>query len=329
MSLSNRLPSELLRSLKITLKQNNRSNFISKSKSNFSSWSSAQATYFSNDQIRSVRDCTSVQANRQWISDIKNDKPLALIFPWLQYPPKVVKKFVDVYLEQGWDCITFRLPVLTIASPQEINKITQNLIVPCLMSINHSKILLHGFCVGMLTLSRAYNNMNETERDMIFGRIRAQIWDSVVREDTSALGIARALVSPAWPRVQNGVKEMVEFYKTHSELGKIFRETQEIFDSCPVNANALFLASEADAIGSIENTNLVKEKWRQATGIHCTVKTWRDSDHVGHMRLYPQEYWRAVEGFVRLNGFPEVRGMWKDTRVLDIPEEDIRRPVLV
>lgn len=275
------------------------------------SFTESQATFYSKSVVRTVTNCNSYQSNRTWLSDIESKNPLVVMFPWLQYNPKAVEKFVQVYVSQNLDVLTFRLPVLTVTRVSSGDEVSKNLILPCLLSANHSEILVHGFCVGAFVLSRAINFMTEAEKKQVFGKVKAQIWDSIIREETAALGAAQTLVSPNWPRLLNSMHWLMNFYMNNSNLKESVAKCQEIFDSCPIAAPGIFLASESDPLGSVHNAEVVKKNWEKAKGIKCSIKTWKDSDHVGHMKKYPEEYWNTVESFLKENGFPNVKNMWE------------------
>lgn len=60
---------------------------------------------------------------------------------------------------------------------------------------------------------------------------------------------------------------------------------------------ALMLYSSADRIVSHSKVDTVVDGWRKK-GLFVRCRKWEDTPHVGHFRLYPEEYKRELQGFL-------------------------------
>jgi len=146
--------------------------------------------------------------------NVPNNRPLLVILTWLLSKRQHVMKFVNLYMEQGFDVAVVSLTPWQLMWPTKGSRVSiYNIIV--LQSIyykifktyfqlvaadlltflkqneSYQQILLHGFSVGGYMWGEALDLMesNKEKYSGIVDRIVGQVWDSIadVREITIGL----------------------------------------------------------------------------------------------------------------------------------------------
>jgi hypothetical protein len=260
---------------------------------------SPSVTLVSNsDSIQSLR-------SRPDLSSYSSEgRPLTILLCWLMAKNNAVKKYAQFYLDQGFDVLTVRITPWQLLLPSRIEPIIRNEVLPTLLSSDHEKKLIHGFSVGGYVFARILKHMErnpEACRDLI-DSLKGQVWDSVVDVNGVSIGVSKSVFMDS-PTMQKALQSYIEFHMNafYHFATKYYLDAHDSFYYKPLRTPALFLASAADQISTIDVIGEVQTEWTKK-GISTEQKVWPNTGHVGHMKAYPEEYKTTLRNFLQKNG---------------------------
>jgi len=247
------------------------------------------------------------QSNKTTTTDISQfqaeGRPLSILITWLMAKNNAVHKYTEFYLDHGFDVLTVRITPKQLLLPKLIEPVIQKELLPVLLSAGHQEKLIHGFSVGGYVFARMLHHLYaHPEGSKVISSMKAQVWDSVVDVNGVSIGVSKSVFGKN--RVpQQLLQSYIDFHMKvfHSIATKYYEMAHEVFYENPLKAPALFLNSERDLISTMNVIQDVNKVWEKK-GIPCERRFWPDTQHVGHMRAYPEEYKGILKGFLQKHG---------------------------
>ncbi|XP_011297755.1 transmembrane protein 53-B [Fopius arisanus] len=238
------------------------------------------------------------------LNDKPRDKPLLVFLSWLMAQPKHVKKYTQLYLEQGFDVVHVSSTPWQMMWPVKgtrpvaydlLSFLEQN-------SMNYQQVMIHGFSVGgyMWGELLTYVHQDRKRYDPVMERIVGQVWDSAVDVSEMCIGIPRAVFKNN-AVMQKFLEKYLEYHlKTfYNQATQYYIRSSQMFHTNLVQAPALFLVSNTDTVGTVESNMRVRDSW-ESMGTPTYVKIFDKSPHVGHFRKYPKEYTHELYTFLNM-----------------------------
>lgn len=266
--------------------------------------------------------------NRPNLSEYSSEgRPLAVMLCWLAAKNNAVNKYAKFYMDQGFDVLTVRITPWQLLLPKQADPIIRNEILPSLLTSDHDKKLIHGFSVGGYVFAQMLKYMHNDPSGKcqdLMKTMSAQIWDSVVDVNGISIGVSKSVFMKS-PFLQKSMQNYIDLHlKAFYDIAtKYYDEAHEYFYNKPLDAPALFLASEIDQISTIDVIQDIQKIWG-SYGIQCSNKYWSNTSHVGHMRVYPEEYKLAVKMFLDRSGYQRGERLVRDVqRETSIPAGSI------
>lgn len=203
----------------------------------------------------------------------------------------------------GFDVLTIGMSAAHLLLPSLYEPITTKEILPTLLSSDHDEKIIHSFSVGGFVFTRIQKHAELSPHgEKFLGTIKSQIYDSMADITSLKLGSSKSIFVRS-PLLQKAFSNYVDLHlKVFSDSTKTYLESKNIFYNKPVtHAPALFLSSELDPISPPSMHRGMIDCWR-GQGITCDHKVWNDTPHVGHMKVYPEEYKELVWNHLKRSG---------------------------
>ncbi|CAO1333183.1 unnamed protein product [Diamesa hyperborea] len=205
-----------------------------------------------------------------------NGKPMVLIMAWLLSQPKHIKKFAQIYVDQGFDCLLVAADVLKFLASND----------------NYKDLVVHGFSIGGYMWGECLVHMNKdvAQYQNIIDRIRCQIWDSIAEVSEVPIGVSKAIFHDN-PKLQQALKTYMLYHlKTFYEPAtQHYIRSSQMFHSTMVRSPTLMFVSKTDPVGS-ESSNRQVADSLISMDVDVTWKCFEKSPHVGHYMIYKDEY---------------------------------------
>ncbi|RWS20983.1 Transmembrane protein 53-like protein [Leptotrombidium deliense] len=244
-------------------------------------------------------------------------RPLSVILAWLAAKEKYLEKYRQIWLQRGFDVLTVKLTPNKLLVPTLGSKklITDLLKLLYASSKHYEDIVLHCFSVGayefgeMLTQLKDNNYLKQivsfdkiTQSEMnpktiIERRIKGIILDSPVNVDGIGIGVSRAM--SANPVIVQTLKTMINAHLklSYNFATKYIIEAVENAHNNYLKVPSLIITSEKDKIGTPEMSLKLKHCWEQL-GIPVDFKCFKNSGHVQHYAVYPDEYTNNIDNYL-------------------------------
>ncbi|KAL0125847.1 hypothetical protein PUN28_004715 [Cardiocondyla obscurior] len=234
--------------------------------------------------------------------NVTNNRPLLVILTWLLSKRRHVMKFVNLYMEQGFDVAVVSLTPWQLMWPAKGSRlVAADLLTFLKQNESYQQILLHGFSVGGYMWGEALDliHSNKDKYNNITDRIVGQVWDSIADVSQIAIGFPRA-VFPKNAMLQSMLQKYVEYHmKTfHQQATQYYIRSSQIFHTAGVRVPALLFVSKTDPVGAVTSNLTLRDTW-ESLGIKTYVKTFEESPHVAHFYTYPKEYVAELYAFLQ------------------------------
>ncbi|OXA47520.1 transmembrane protein 53-A-like [Folsomia candida] len=247
---------------------------------------------------------TGLLSNRPSLTKYRSEgRPLTIILPWFMAKKKAVEKYAKVYLDKGFDVLTIGMSGAHLFLPSLYEPIITREILATLLSSDHDEKIVHSFSAGGFVFTRIQKHAELSPHgEKFLGTIKSQIYDSMADISSLKIGSSKTIFVTS-PLLQKVFSNYVDLHlKVFSGSTKILLESIDIFYNKPVtHAPALFLSSELDPISPPSMHRGMIDCWR-GQGITCEHKVWNDTPHVGHMKVYPEEYKELVWKHLKRSG---------------------------
>lgn len=226
----------------------------------------------------------------------------------------------DIYRSQGYDVLMTELNAYEMMRPVKgAQVLALDLLTFLSTNESYAPIVIHGFSAGAYVWAEVMVHMlkdiKSPKYQSVLTRIQAQIWDSVVDIHEVPDAVPRALNIPEGV-VYNIVKSLTQAYYQifHDSVTVHHFRTVDVYRDTLVKAPALFIVSNADRVGTAQTSwrvkgdyeskgipvSLLKNNWTITIKIHLQVswKCFEDSPHIGHFKMYPEEYVSTMFNFL-------------------------------
>ncbi|XP_011876291.1 PREDICTED: uncharacterized protein LOC105566696 [Vollenhovia emeryi] len=235
--------------------------------------------------------------------NVTNNRPLLVILTWMLSKRQHVMKFVNLYMEQGFDVAVVSLTPWQLMWPTKGSRlVATDLLTFLKQNESYQQILLHGFSVGGYMWGEALD-LIESNRDKysnVTDRIVGQVWDSIADVSQIAIGLPRA-VFPKNTVLQTMLQKYVEYHmKTfHQQATQYYIRSSQIFHSASVlRVPALLFVSKTDPVGAVHGAISLRDNW-ESLGMKTYIKIFEESPHVAHFYTYPKEYVGELYAFLQ------------------------------
>lgn len=221
------------------------------------------------------------------------NRPLTIIFSWLNSKPKHLHKYANIYLEQGFDVVVAQVTPWQLLWPANGTQQLAGDIVKFLLNNEYyEKMLIHGFSVGGYLFGECLVIMNKDIQtyQKVVDRFVAQIWDSAADITEIPVGVPKALF-PKNPKLQAPLKNYMLYHLRtfHEAATQHYIRSSQMFHTNFVHAPALMILSKTDPVGAESSNRRVADSWI-SNGIKLTWKCFDKSPHVMHFMKHREEY---------------------------------------
>ncbi|XP_067209061.1 uncharacterized protein [Linepithema humile] len=234
--------------------------------------------------------------------NVVNNRPLLVILTWLLSKRRHVMKFVNLYMEQGFDVAVVSLAPWQLMWPAKGSRlVAADLLTFLKQNENYQQILLHGFSVGGYMWGEALDliQSDKEKYSSITDRIVGQVWDSIADVIEIPIGFPRA-VFPKNMMLQSMLRKYIEYHmKTfHEQSTQYYIRSSQVFYTANVRVPALFFVSKTDPVGTVTSNMNLRDTW-ESLGVKTYVKIFEKSPHVAHYYIYPKEYVAELYAFLQ------------------------------
>jgi len=157
-----------------------------------------------------------MQINRNFsLSQDSDGRPLVVVLAWLNARQKHLKKYAELYIDQGFDVLVTSITPWQLLWPVKGTQHVASEVINFMADNDYYKqIILHGFSVGGYMwgecLAQMHKDMNRYQS--VSDRIICQVWDSAADITEIPLGVPRALF-PRNPRFQTFLRNYMLYRK--------------------------------------------------------------------------------------------------------------------
>lgn len=231
-----------------------------------------------------------------------SNKPVVLIFAWLNAKQKHLIKYAELYTEQGYDVVVTQLTPWQLLWPMKGSQLVAADIVKFLKNNEFKNgLIFHGFSVGGYLWGECLVHIlrDLPTYQVVLDRVKGQIWDSAADITEIPEGVPRAMF-PRNPTLQNALRKYMIYHMKafHEPATSHYIRSSQMFHTNQLRCPALFLVSKTDPVGTELANSRVRDNWEN-NGVKCTFKVWDRSPHVGHFRKHPEEYTELVFNHIR------------------------------
>lgn len=231
----------------------------------------------------------------------ESDRSLAVMFEWMSAEKKGVHKYVNLYLDRGYDVLAISLSLRNLLFPVSGSQITASEALEFLAeNTAYKRLLIHGFSIGGYVWGEVLVKMESDlpKYEPVIKRINGQIWDSIPNVTAFHKGFGRA-VFPNNSLLRFAVEKSIASHLRvfQNVATKHYYKANDSFHNPIVRAPTLLYTSKNDRVASYDGVLNVKNKY-EARGIKTYVKCWEKSKHVGHLKIHKEEYIKALDEFL-------------------------------
>ncbi|XP_034984525.2 transmembrane protein 53 [Zootoca vivipara] len=243
-----------------------------------------------------------------------DSQPLVLLLPWFGARPGALAKYLSLYLGRGWAVLVaesslghFLWPRWGLAYAEQLLGLLGEG-----KALGTQPLLIHAFSIGGYTFAQMMVHLaRHPERHAgVRERIRGCVYDSLVAGslENMAQGVARMTSSSAAvrPLLRGGALLYFRLFRPCTVAH--YEAALGAFHHPPVGCPVLVFFCRNDPLSDARAMEQLLAAWR-ALGIRVQVQEWPVSRHAQHLRLYPQEYTRAVGAFLQQLGLPPASGL--------------------
>ncbi|XP_045175304.2 transmembrane protein 53-like [Mercenaria mercenaria] len=239
----------------------------------------------------------------QHVTPSSSPRPLVLLFGWLFAKPKHLKKFVDMYNQQGFDVISVQVFLRQLLKPKRVQSLMRDVIDLCDQEERkYQQMLVHSLSVGGYMYGEVLTNFEKypDKYGDVSRRLRGQIFDSVIDFYGIPGGIARAITHNK--SIGNKIDTTLEWYlKKFPSITSDYVKASEAFHDNKLQLPSIFLYSVSDPVCNPEHYEELAAEWRNA-GLYATSRFWDDTPHVSTFKKHNKEYTQTVVDFIRHTG---------------------------
>ncbi|XP_067129734.1 transmembrane protein 53-A [Centruroides vittatus] len=229
---------------------------------------------------------------------------LAILFAWMLAKGRHIDNYSNLYLQQGFDVLTVNILPQELIFPTTGSQVVAQKVLDYLESHpEYDKVIVHAFSVGAYLFGECMEKMkNGGEKYVpIMKKFSGIVCDSAVDYYGIPEGLAKAVFKNpvAIATMEHSLRLYMRLF--YQIATKHYIKSSEAFHENFLTCPALFVASEADPVGSIKAQESVVQSWIRR-GIDVRTKYFEKSLHVGHMPKYPEEYTAVVYDLLKRAG---------------------------
>ncbi|XP_029166409.1 uncharacterized protein LOC114937157 [Nylanderia fulva] len=262
------------------------------------------SSHYVSKNIEFLTQDNQVTSSKNIIQNVNaaNDRPLLVVLTWLLSKRQHVMKFVNLYMEQGFDVAVVSLTPRQLLWPETGSRlVAADLLTFLKRNESYQQVLLHGFSVGGYMWGEVLDIMesNKEKYSGIADRIVGQVWDSIADVTEIPIGFPIA-VFPKNKIMQKLVRSLLEYHMkiNHEKATRHYIRSSQVFHSSSIRVPALLFVSKTDPVGTLSSNLSLRDNW-ESTGIKTYVKVFESSPHVAHFYKYPKEYVAELYTFLQ------------------------------
>ncbi|XP_014272599.1 transmembrane protein 53-B isoform X2 [Halyomorpha halys] len=225
---------------------------------------------------------------------LETNRPLVLLLPWLLAKPKHTRKYIELYLDKGFDVLKIQITIWKVLWPVIGSQVVAGDVVEFLH--DHEKfqpLFVHGFSAGNYLWSESLVKIagNLERYKNVMDRIRGQVLDSPPSTPPAfQKGFAIALF-PNNPLLSFLFENTItlQLYLFYNTVTKHLINGFQAVLCPPSKVPCLMFISKDDPISPFDRNMVIVEAWK-SNGIQAQIKCWDKSQHVGHFVHHRNEY---------------------------------------
>lgn len=250
----------------------------------------------------------TIEGRLPLIETKQKKKPLVLLFTWMGCTPKQSDKFLQLYLNKGFDVVLVTFFTREVIWWNQSNEKKASIILDFLhQNEAYEPIVYHGFSIGngLWTSMLWEMSQNEERHRPLANRIKGQIWDSV----TQTSNLIRNACYAAFPtnrkmgQLLYRIVRVLPIADTNvvNNMEYFYKRNNFIFNNPPFKIPSLLFCSKGDIYSELDGVLTAFENWK-SIGMQAYIKYWEKSKHVGHFFLHNQEYVETINFFLKSIG---------------------------
>ncbi|XP_014272594.1 uncharacterized protein [Halyomorpha halys] len=237
---------------------------------------------------------------------LKNDRPLVVLLSWLNAKPKHTKKFVDLYMNKGFDVLNVETFMWHLLWPIRGSQVTASNILEFIHENKRFQpILVHGLSSGTYVWSEVLVKVaaDIQKYEKTINRVKGQIFDSPPSAPPEfQKAFAKALFVKI-PFLSYLFENSLTFYLfiCNKIVTKHLKRAYEAAHNPPVKIPSLMFISKDDLIAPFQLNMNMFHCWKK-NGLAAFVKCWDKSRHIGHYHYHQEEYMNQLNLFLEFIG---------------------------
>jgi len=238
-------------------------------------------------------------------------RPLVLMFPWLMADARAVAKYVSLHSNLGLSVLQVNISPVDLLLPMTK---AQPMIYQVLDFLaerrEFERILMHGLSVGGYGFQEMLVQIQKSGARYlgVKDRVVGQVYDSPCELQGLREGVARSVVRGR--RRQQQVMRFLDWLleQRYDSASRHYVACQRICDTNYMQAPALFLYSKLDQVAEAKITSKTAYLWHN-NGTQVFSHIFEDSEHVGHLRKYRDDYQANLFAFMERVGVVSFPGL--------------------
>uniref|UniRef100_A0ABM5GLC8 Transmembrane protein 53-like n=1 Tax=Pogona vitticeps TaxID=103695 RepID=A0ABM5GLC8_9SAUR len=235
---------------------------------------------------------------------LSGSQPLVLLLPWFGAQPRALARYLSLYLGRRWPVLVadsalehFLWPRWGVAYAARVLGLLGEG-----TALGTRPLLIHAFSIGGYTFAQMMVHLasHPEQHAGLRERICGLIYDSLVAGSLAdmAQGVAKMSSSSAAlrPLIRRGTLLYFSLFRRCTV--PYYEAALDVFHHPPLRCPVLVFYCHNDPLSDIRVMEQLLDTWRVAR-IPVHVQEWQVSRHAAHLRLYPQEYTRALDAFLQ------------------------------
>jgi len=237
--------------------------------------------------------CYQSSTNDQSLDNDK--KPLVLFFPFLGATSGVIKKYAELYENNGCTVLSFPIEMKEFLWPKAGLKNSHILLEKLEKRIakTNEQVIVHSMSIGCYFYALMMCNMHQNPEK--FPNFRSSIVSQVVDSpvvgtlNEMAIGVSKMVASGATARSM--FYHMCQFYFMVSKPFTVdyFNESIDVFKNHSPTVPSILLKADQDNMALPEAFNDLVQSWSKRNS-NVSFKILDNSYHIGLLKTHPEQY---------------------------------------
>ncbi|CAH1790203.1 unnamed protein product [Owenia fusiformis] len=230
-------------------------------------------------------------------------KPVVLLFGWLNAPDRALIKYCNLYHERGHDVIIIKGAINQFLLPSVARTTARHLLTYVAKRLSKNQpLMVHAFSIGAYLFTVCMIELKENTKRygrLLRHRFVGQVFDSIVIGGTERMVRAGSIAASDSYLGRLLVRLIFRSYLslTSKYTLEFFDQAVEVFKSNYLNQPTLIFYSLDDPMSCPQAIQELIDLWKK-NGFEVQAKYWPSSPHAAHLQAYPEQYKIILEAFM-------------------------------